>query len=75
VVPDAEIVVRPADGGEIRARSGQDGTFRIAVPSGELTITFGGVEGLMAAPEPITVSVEADQLLELDDIAYDTGIR
>lgn len=74
-VPRAEIVVVSTDGVEIRTRSGQDGTFRIAVPPGEITITFAEVEGLMIAPEAITASVETNQTLDLSDLFYDTGIR
>ena len=75
VVPDTEIVVMTPDGVEIRARSGQDGTFRIAVPPGEVTITFAEAEGLMMAPGTITASVETNQIFELSDVLYDTGIR
>ena len=74
-VPDAEIVVTLPDGTEVRARSGEDGTFRIAVPPGEITITFAEVEGLMVAPDPITVTVAANQTLDVSDVSFDTGIR
>ena len=63
------------DGVEIRARSGQDGTFRIAVPPGEVTITFAEAEGLMMAPGKVTTSVEKNQTFDLSDVLYDTGIR
>jgi hypothetical protein len=75
VVPDTEIVVVTPDGVEIRARSGQDGTFRIAVPPGEVTITFAEATGLMLPPETITASVETNQTFDLSDVRYDTGIR
>ena len=75
VVPDTEIVVMTSDGVEIHARSGQDGTFRIAVPPGEVTITFAEAEGLMMAPGTITTSVEKNQTFDLSDVLYDTGIR
>ena len=75
VVPDAEILVVAADGVEIRARSGQDGTFRIAVPPGEVIITFAEAKGLMMAPGTITESVETNQIFDVSDVLYDTGIR
>lgn len=74
-VPDAEIVAMLPDGVEVRARSGQDGTFRLAVSPGEVTITFAAVEGLMTAPEAITATVEVNETLDLSDVLYDTGIR
>lgn len=74
-VPNAEIVATLADGAEIRARSGQDGRFRLLLPPGAVTISFGAVEGLMRAPEPITATVQANQELDLSDVSYDTGIR
>ncbi len=74
-VPDAEVVVSLTDGGEIRTHSDQDGAFRVMIPPGEATITFGAVDGLMAGPDPVTVGIAANQQLELGYIAYDTGIR
>ena len=74
-VSDAEIVATLADGAEIRARSGEDGRFRLVVPPGVVIITFQEVEGLMSAPGPVTATVEENQTLDLSDLAYDTGIR
>jgi type 1 fimbria pilin len=74
-VSDAEIVATLPDGAEIRARSGQDGRFRLVVPPGVVTITFEAVEGLMSPPGPVTATVEENQTLDLSDLAYDTGIR
>lgn len=74
-VPDAEIVATLPGGAEIRARSGEDGTFRLVVPPGAVTITFAAVEGSMVAPDAITATVEENQTLDLSVVAYDTGIR
>jgi hypothetical protein len=60
-VPDAEIVATLPDEVEIRARSGRDGAFRIAVPPDEVTITFAAVEGLMMAPGAIRATVESNE--------------
>ncbi|MEX2251288.1 MAG: hypothetical protein WD895_04355 [Acidimicrobiia bacterium] len=75
VVPDAEIVATLPNGAQIRARSGEDGAFRLVVPPGALTVTFGAVEGLISAPDAIAATVEENQTLDLSDVAYDTGIR
>ena len=75
VVPDTEIVVVTSDGVEIRARTRQERTFRIAVPPGEVTITFAEAGRLMMAPGTITASVETNQAFDLFDVLYDTGIR
>jgi hypothetical protein len=52
-----------------------DGTFRIAVPPGDVVITFTADEASMLAPGPITATIEANQTLDLGDLTYDTGIR
>ena len=75
VVPDAEIVARLPDGAEIRARSGEDGRFRLVLPPGAVTIIFAAVEGLMLAPDPINATLRENQTLDLSDVSYDTGIR
>jgi len=74
-VPDAAIVATLSDGAEIRARSGEDGRFRLVVPPGVVIITFEAVEGMMSAPGSVTATVEEHQTLDLSDVAYDTGIR
>jgi type 1 fimbria pilin len=74
-VPDAEVVATLADGGEVRARSDENGSFRLDLTPGTVTITFAPVEGSMLAPESITVTVRENQTLDLSDVAYDTGIR
>jgi hypothetical protein len=74
-VSDAEIVATLSDGAEIRARSGEDGRFRLVVPPGVVIITFEAVEGLMSAPGSVTATVAENQTLDLSDLAYDTGIR
>jgi hypothetical protein len=74
-VSDAEIMVTLSDGTEIRARSAEDGRFRLVVPPGVVIITFEAVEGLMSAPGAVTATVEESQTLDLSDLAYDTGIR
>jgi hypothetical protein len=74
-VADAEIVAALPDGAEIRVRSGQDGRFRLVLPPGAVTITFATVQGLMSTPDSITATVQENQMLDLSDITYDTGIR
>jgi len=74
-VADAEIVATSEDGAEIGTRSEEDGTFRLTVPPGEVTIVFGEVEGLLMAPDQVTVVLDDDETLDLGEIAYDTGIR
>ena len=74
-VPNAEILATLADGTVIRARSDEDGRFRLVLPPGAITITFGAVEGLMNVPDPISTTVREHQTLDLFELAYDTGIR
>jgi hypothetical protein len=71
----SEVIATLSDGTEIRAVSGEDGGFRIALPPGQATITFAAADSPMVAPDPITVTIAADQTLDVGEVAYDTGIR
>ena len=75
-VPGAPIVVTQADGGQIVAQGETDGEGRLTlvVPAGDLVVTAEAVEGLMAAPAPMAVSVSAGGTSEIE-LDYDTGIR
>jgi hypothetical protein len=74
-VPDTEVIATLSDGTELRIVSSLDGTFRIALPPGEVVITFAVDEASMLAPDPITATIVANQTLDLGDLTYDTGIR
>lgn len=74
-VPGTEVVATLSDGTELRVESSVDGTFRIALPPGDVVITFSADEASMLAPDPITATIEANQTLDLGDLTYDTGIR
>ncbi len=74
-VPNAEIVATLSDGTELRGVSSVDGTFRLALPPGDVVITFAPVEESMLAPDPVSASLHANQTLNLGDLTYDTGIR
>jgi hypothetical protein len=76
-VVGAPVVVTPADGGDEVVAQGEtdaDGRLTLAVPVGDYLVSAGQVEGLVAAPEPVVVSVLADLTTEVP-VAYDTGIR
>jgi hypothetical protein len=77
VVAGAPIVVTPADGSEVVVAQGEtdaDGRLTLAVPAGDYLVSAGEVEGLVAAPEPVVVTVLANLTIEVP-VAYDTGIR
>ncbi len=74
-VPDTEIVATLSDGTEFRAVSSEEGTFRLALPPGDVVITFAAADAPMLAPDPITATIGANQTLNLGDLTYDTGIR
>jgi hypothetical protein len=74
-VPNAEVIAVSSDGIEYRTTSDFDGVFRLSVPAGELNLTFSEVEGMLAVPEPITVTVADQETIDLGEILYDTGIR
>ena len=74
-VPNAEVIAVSVDGIEYRTTSDFDGVFRLAVPAGELNITFSEEEGMLAAPEAVTVTVADGETVDLGELFYDTGIR
>ena len=76
-VAGAPVVVTPADGSDDVVAQGEtdaDGRLTLAVPVGDYLVSAGEVEGLVAAPAPVMVSVLADLTTEVP-VAYDTGIR
>ena len=76
-VAGAPVFVMPASGQDIviaEGETGADGRLTLAVPAGDYIVTAGAVEGLMAAPEPVVVSVLAGLTTEVP-LGYDTGIR
>ena len=75
-VANAPIVVTLADSDDVVAEGVTDaeGRLTLAVPIGDYLVTAGAVEGLVAAPEPVVVSVLANLTTEVP-VAYDTGIR
>jgi len=75
-VANAPIVVTLADSDDVVAEGATDaeGRLTLAVPIGDYVVTAGAVEGLVAAPQPVVVSVLANLTTEVP-VAYDTGIR
>ena len=75
-VPDAAIVLTAPAGRDVVAEGVTDaeGRLTLDVPAGDYRVTAGSVEGLMAAPEPVVVSVIAGITIEVP-LSYDTGIR
>jgi hypothetical protein len=76
-VEGAAIVVTRASDSDVVVAEGatdEDGRLTLAVPVGDYLVSAGAVEGLMAAPDPVLVSVLANLSTEVP-IAYDTGIR
>ncbi len=76
-VAGARIVVTPADGRDVVVAEGATdvrGLLRLDVPVGEYLVTAGDVEGLMGLPEPMAVSVKANEVIAVV-LSYDTGIR
>ena len=75
-VANARIVVTRPDSDDVVAEGVTDaeGRLTLAVPIGDYLVSAGAVEGLVAAPEPVVVSVLADLATEVA-VAYDTGIR
>jgi hypothetical protein len=76
-VAGARVLVTPADGREIVIAEGEtdaEGRLTLSVPVGNYLVTGGAVEGLMAAPAPVVVSVLAGVTTEVP-LGYDTGIR
>lgn len=76
-VPDALVLVQPADGRDIvvaQGTTGADGRLLLEVPPGDYLVIGAAVEGLMGTPEPIAVTVEANGTTPVG-LGYDTGIR
>jgi len=75
-VAGAVIVASHADQGEVaRATTAPDGSYRIAIHGfGTFTLTALPIEGLMGAPEPVTVNLNPPETRRVD-FEYDTGIR
>ena len=76
-VEGAPIVVTRASDSDVVVAEGEtdaDGRLILAVPVGDYLVAAGEVEGLIAAPDPVLVSVLANLTIEVP-VAYDTGIR
>lgn len=76
-VEGAVVLVQPADGRDIVIAQGTtdaDGRVRLDVPPGDYIVIGAEAEGLMAAPEPVAVSVAVNQTVSVA-LGYDTGIR
>lgn len=76
-VQGALILVQPADGRDIVVAQGEtdaDGRVLLDVPAGDYLVIGAAVEGLMGVPQPIAVTVEADEATPVG-LGYDTGIR
>jgi hypothetical protein len=76
-VPGAPIFVQPADGRDIlvaQARADGDGVAVFDLPAGDYLVLGGDVEGLMGRPDPMVVSVVADDSVSVE-LTWDTGIR
>ena len=75
-VSGAEMVVLDVDGREVtRARSGEDGGFRVDLPPGEYQLVPQPVDGLMGTAPPLEVLLETGIDTPPVEIGYDTGIR
>ena len=75
-VAGAEIVVRDASGETVATvRSGEDGTFSVAVQAGRYELVPQPVEGLMGTAAAVEVAVGEGVPAEPVEIIYDTGIR
>ena len=75
-VAGAEIVVLDLDGSEIaRMTTDADGAFSVDLVAGTYRLVPQPVEGLMLAPDPVEVDLEAGEASNPVDLAYDTGIR
>jgi len=76
-VEGALILVQPADGRDIVVAQGEtdsEGRVLLDVPPGNYVVIGAPVEGLMGAPEPIAVTVQANDTTPVA-LGYDTGIR
>ena len=75
-VAGAEIVVRDASGETVATvRSGEDGTFSVAVQAERYELVPQPVEGLMGTAAAVEVAVGEGVPAEPVEIIYDTGIR
>lgn len=74
-VAGATVIVKDASGAEVGTMTTRpDGSFAFELPAGEYVLHGGPVDGLMGTPEPISVTVRAGFLANVE-LAYDTGIR
>jgi hypothetical protein len=76
-VAGVEIIVLDASGSEVtHLTTEDDGTFSVALEAGSYQLVPQPVEGLMGgAPAPVAVDLEAGQVPDPVNLAYDTGIR
>lgn len=74
-VAGAEIVVTDASGAEVgKVTTLPDGSFALELPAGDYTVQGQSVDGLMGAPDRLSVTVRVGALSDID-LQYDTGIR
>jgi hypothetical protein len=75
-VAGAVLVFANGAGDEVaRTASADDGTFSVELAPGAYRLTAQPVAGLMGAPAPMDVEVEAGQPMTRLQLSYDTGIR
>jgi hypothetical protein len=78
--PDQPVVgviirINTPEGAEVaRVVTDSEGRYSLSLPVGSYRIVAQPHEGLMGTPEPVEVSVGADQT-SIVDLVYDTGIR
>jgi hypothetical protein len=74
-VAGAFIVVSDASGNDVGTTTTRaDGSFDLQVPPGDYVVQGRPVDGLMGAPDLVSVAVREGSLTKVD-LAYDTGIR
>jgi hypothetical protein len=76
-VEGALVLVQPGDGRDIVVAQGEtdsEGRVLLDLPPGSYVVFGAAVEGLMGAPAPVAVVVEAGGRT-LVELQYDTGIR
>ena len=74
-LPGAIVVIMDVNGHEVaRIATGQDGRYRVPLPSGPYRVVAQPAKGLMGTPGPIDVVVGEGQFATVN-LPYDTGIR
>ncbi len=74
-VAGAVVVVQDASGAEVGTMTTlPDGSFAFELPAGDYVVQGRAAEGLMGTPDPVSVTVRAGALTQVE-LGYDTGIR